>query len=144
MASIFTGRCGLRRDVFSVSLEDMPVRARATGQEEGRPGMDSDMQADHRPSRRALVRGAAGAATLGAVAIASAGTAQAKAAPEAAPGATGALASEADRVGHAVSEEPIVVHLRDARTGHLDLYVGERHVHVLDRDLASRLAAAAR
>jgi hypothetical protein len=108
--------------------------------------MDSGMRADHRPSRRALVRGAAGAATVGAVAIASSGTAQAKtkATPESRPGAAGSVAAGADRAGHGAPEETIVVHLRDARTGHLDLYVGDRHVQVFDRDLAARLAAAAR
>jgi hypothetical protein len=50
----------------------------------------------------------------------------------------------ADREGHGASEETIVVHLRDARTGRLDLYVGDRHVEVNDRDLASRLVKAAR
>lgn len=114
--------------------------------------MDSDMQTDHPVSRRAVVRGAAGAAAVGAVAIASAGTAQAKATSESGSGAAGALAPGADHAGHAgaghadhgAPQESIVVHLRDARTGRLDLYIGERHVQVFDRDLASRLVKAAR
>ena len=38
----------------------------------------------------------------------------------------------------------MTVHVRDARTGQLDIYVGERHVQVRDRDLTARLIAAAR
>jgi hypothetical protein len=106
--------------------------------------MDSDMQADQRVSRRAVVRGAAGAAAVGAVAISSAGNAQAKAAARPGPDSAGALAPGAHHAGHSALEETIVVHVRDARTGHLDLYVGDRHIQVNDRDLASRLVKAAR
>jgi hypothetical protein len=49
-----------------------------------------------------------------------------------------------DRDGHPVVEETMTVHVRDARTGLLDIYVGERHIQVRDRDLAARLIAAAR
>jgi hypothetical protein len=106
--------------------------------------MDSDMHADHQVSRRAVVRGAAGAAAVGAVAIASAGAAQARTTTASGPGAAGALAPESDRAGHGAPEETIIVHLRDARTGRLDLYIGDRHVEVNDRDLAARLVKAAR
>nr|MDT0659231.1 hypothetical protein [Micromonospora sp. DSM 115978] len=39
--------------------------------------------------------------------------------------------------------EPIVVHLRDAASGTLDVFVGEQRIEVKDRDLASRLQKAA-
>jgi hypothetical protein len=41
------------------------------------------------------------------------------------------------------SHEPIVAHVRNARTGELSLLVGEREVTVHDRDLAARIARAA-
>ncbi len=106
--------------------------------------MDSDMHADHRVSRRTVVRGAAGAAAVGAATIASAGTAQARTAAAAGPGAAGALTPASERASHGAPEETIIVHLRDARTGRLDLYIGDRHVEVIDRDLAARLVKAAR
>jgi hypothetical protein len=38
--------------------------------------------------------------------------------------------------------EPIIAHVRDARTGEIAVFVGERQVTVHDPDLAGRLAAA--
>jgi hypothetical protein len=40
-------------------------------------------------------------------------------------------------------DEPLIVHVHDARTGVFDLYTGERHVRFTDRQLAARLARAA-
>jgi hypothetical protein len=45
---------------------------------------------------------------------------------------------------HGSSEGDLVAHVRDARSGHIDLYVGTRAVSVRDRALASRLANAAK
>lgn len=39
--------------------------------------------------------------------------------------------------------EPVMVHLRDAVTGHFDVFVGTRRVQVTDRAFAARLAKAA-
>jgi hypothetical protein len=44
----------------------------------------------------------------------------------------------------AVGEGDLVAHVRDARRGDIDLYVGTRHVTVRDRALAAHLARAAR
>ena len=44
----------------------------------------------------------------------------------------------------AAHDEPLVVHVHDARTGVVDLYTGTRHVRFTDRQLAARLARAAR
>jgi hypothetical protein len=38
----------------------------------------------------------------------------------------------------------LVAHVRNVRSGHIDLYVGTRQVSVQDRALASRLARAAK
>jgi hypothetical protein len=43
----------------------------------------------------------------------------------------------------AAHDEPLVVHVHDARTGVVDLYTGEHHVRFTDHQLAARLARAA-
>jgi TAT (twin-arginine translocation) pathway signal sequence len=82
-------------------------------------------------SRRTMLKGAAatgiGVATAGVVAdILFAGPASAA--------TTDNSSDDAD----------LVAHVRDARTGQIDLYVGTRQVSVQDRALASRLARAAK
>ncbi|MPZ84370.1 MAG: hypothetical protein GEV28_29850 [Actinophytocola sp.] len=42
-----------------------------------------------------------------------------------------------------IPTEPVMVHLRDAATGHFDVFVGTRRVQVTDRAFAARLAKAA-
>jgi hypothetical protein len=84
-------------------------------------------------SRRTMLKGAAaagvGAATAGVVAdILFAGPASAA--------VTSSSSSGAD--------SDLVAHVRDVRSGDIDLYVGTRQVSVRDRALASRLARAAR
>jgi uncharacterized membrane protein len=93
------------------------------------------------PSRRAVLRSAAGAglaatavAAGGGAAFAAARTAHAQAsrtqaAPDAAPEHDG---------------EAIVVHLRDARSGEIDVFHGTRQTRVHDRELAARLIRASR
>ncbi len=44
----------------------------------------------------------------------------------------------------AAHDEPLVIHVHDARTGVVDLYTGTQHVRVTDHQLAARLARAAR
>jgi hypothetical protein len=40
-------------------------------------------------------------------------------------------------------EQPVMVHLRDARTGSFDVFVGTRRVEMTDRAFAARLAGIA-
>ena len=103
--------------------------------------MESGMQQTGVMSRRGVVKGAAGVAAVGAVTLAAPRTAQAETAvaPAVAPSHPGAHGPV-----HPVLEETMTVHVRDARAGLLDIYVGERHVQVRDKDLAARLIAAAR
>ncbi|MEV4541433.1 hypothetical protein ACIBXA_22930 [Micromonospora echinaurantiaca] len=68
---------------------------------------------------------AAASATLGAAALTVPGLSAAQNAPDAA------------------ADEPIVVHLRDAAAGKLDVFVGTTRVEVRDRGLADRLRRAA-
>jgi hypothetical protein len=62
-------------------------------------------------------------------------------------GATGSLvvSSVTDSSNEAGSapEEPVMVHLKDANSGQLDLFVGTRRLSFTDRGMAAQLAKAA-
>ena len=59
------------------------------------------------------------------------------AAPAAAP-----AAADAEHGEHADAAEPVVVHVRDARAGELDVFRGTRQFRLRDRDLVTRLLQA--
>jgi hypothetical protein len=84
-------------------------------------------------TRRGMLRGAAG---LGAAGLAAGVLAGAAAAP------AGAATKEDTR--SAAHDEPLIVHVHDARSGVVDLYTGTQHVRFTDHQLAARLARAAR
>ena len=88
-------------------------------------------------SRRGMLRGAGlGAAGL-AVGVLAGGVAG--------PAGAATLPAQPDDDSRAAAhDEPLVVHVHDARTGVVDLYTGTRHVRFTDRQLAARLARAAR
>ena len=85
-----------------------------------------------------MLRGAAG---LGAAGLA-AGVLAGVAAPASA--ATGHGNAGGAGTPSAAHDEPLVIHVNDARTGVVDLYTGTQHVRVTDHQLAARLAQAAR
>jgi hypothetical protein len=92
-------------------------------------------------SRRSVLRGAAGAGAAGLAAAAVAGTAG----PALAAAASASSRREAARTtNEAVAAGPVVVHLRDARSGEMDVFAGTSHTRLRDPDLAARLARAAR
>jgi hypothetical protein len=100
-------------------------------------------------SRRRVLRGAAGAGAVGLAAAAMAGAAVAPALADttrsaATPAAPDAPARAAEGAMDPGPSEPLVVHLRDARSGEMDVFAGVRHTRVRDPDLAARLARAAR
>jgi hypothetical protein len=108
--------------------------------------MPYDTPEEHRLSRRGLVKVAVGTATVGAVAVGSARTPALAASvtetgSHTAPGTSGR--GQAPDAAPAITGE-LLVHVRDARTGDLDLYLGDRRLQVRDRDLAARLAAFVR
>ncbi|MEU5786636.1 hypothetical protein ABZ754_02755 [Micromonospora purpureochromogenes] len=70
---------------------------------------------------------AAASATLGAAALTVPGLSAAQNAPSAA----------------GAKDDPIMVHLRDAATGTMDVFVGTSRIEVRDRGLADRLRRAA-
>src|SRR5580704_8395098 len=90
------------------------------------------------PSRRSMLRGAAsaGAAGLALTALA--------ASPALAASQHVRLATpEADHVpDHIADGEALVVHVRNVRSGEMDVYRGTSHVRLHDRALAARLARA--
>jgi hypothetical protein len=91
------------------------------------------------PSRRSVLHGAAGLAGAGLAATVLAGTlaapASASAAPRTHPG-------RAARVPH--SGEPVIVHVRDVRSGEMDVFAGETTARLRDPDLAARLVHTVR
>jgi hypothetical protein len=82
-----------------------------------------------------LLLGGLAAAGVGAVMVGGAVSADASAP------ATASTAAGAQKNG---AQNNVVALVRDARAGVVDIYVGDRHLHVRDRDLAARLVRAAR
>jgi hypothetical protein len=101
------------------------------------PGQDHADGAQ-RPSRRAVLRGAAGAGAAGvaATAFTSLGAASAYAAETTQDGHARTAGASA---GAAEDTEQFVVHVRDARTGQIDVFRGADQVRLHDRDLARHL-----
>jgi hypothetical protein len=100
---------------------------------------NDDLQDQQHLTRRSVLRGAAGAGVAGIAATALAGTAMpAFAAAATRPAARGAKADRAD----ADTSEQIVVHVRDARSGEIDVFRGTSHARVHDPELAARLMRA--
>ncbi len=105
-------------------------------------------QAD--PSRRALLRGAAGAGVAGVAASTLIGlpAAQALASParSAAPASGRGAAAKQSVAGQSAgggdSASDVVVHVRDARSGEMDIFSGTSLTRLNDPDLARRLMRA--
>jgi hypothetical protein len=91
------------------------------------------------PSRRSVLHGAAGLAGAGLAATVMAGTlaapASASAAPRTHPGRAARVSGP---------DEPVIVHVRDVRTGEMDVFAGEDQVRLRDPGLAAKLARAVR
>ena len=84
-------------------------------------------------ARRAVLRGAAGAGALGLVVASGVGTAVAAQAATAAP---------EQEQAQAATDTPVVVYLRDASSGELEIFAGTSRTQVHDPVLAARLARA--
>jgi hypothetical protein len=99
------------------------------------------------PSRRSVLRGAAGAAGAGLAAStlmgAVASPAMASAAKAARANAPAARTGQAEE-GGAASAEPVVVHVRDAHSGEMDVFSGTSHVRLRDPAVAAKLVRAIR
>ena len=90
-------------------------------------------------SRRSLLQGAA---TAGAAGLAV--TAMGAAAPAlAATGTTTGKPPAADQAhDHHAATGPIMVHVRDARSGDIEVFAGTSQARLRDKDLAARIARA--
>ncbi len=95
-----------------------------------------------RVSRRSVLRGAAGAGAAG-LAGAALGTAVVG---NTAVGTTAAAAQQprtaAATPGTSRTQDPIVLHVRDARAGDIEVFSGTTQTSLRDRDLAARIARA--
>jgi hypothetical protein len=93
------------------------------------------------PSRRSILWSAAGAGAAGLAAAAMARTAPALAAAT----SPDSRARRPDTPANsAPTGEPVVVHVRDVRSGEMDVFAGTSRTRLRDPDLAARLARAAR
>jgi hypothetical protein len=95
------------------------------------------------PSRRSLLRGAGAAGAVGLVAAAGVGAASGVAVAGPRPAADHRAAAGAERSADAAGA-PLVVYLRDAASGELDIFSGTGHTVLRDRALAARLTSAVR
>jgi hypothetical protein len=98
------------------------------------------IQPEAGPSRRSILWGAAGA---GAAGLAAAAMTRAAPALAAAKPATSRTRSPEAPASPAPIGGPLVVHLRDARSGEMDVFAGTSRTRLRDPDLAARLARAA-
>jgi hypothetical protein len=108
------------------------------------PGLDdltAVPQQQPGPSRRSVLRTAAGAG-LAATALAATSAAPALAATRAS--ARNSAADHHAEAAHQAVSEPIVVHLRDARTGEIDVFRGTSQTRLHDHALAAALIRASR
>jgi hypothetical protein len=95
-------------------------------------------------TRRAVLR----AGTIGAAAVGAAGAFPgllgelSSAGPEVSGGASEATVAASEAEAAAALDGPIVAHIKDAATGEMSLYVGEREVAYRDPALVHRLIHA--
>ena len=101
-------------------------------------------------SRRLMLKGAAGAGAAGIAATALGGMAVPASAAISSSSRTtsdlrGRAEDEAERAAaDEAADETIVVHVRDAAAGELDIYRGTAQTRLVDRELAARLVRASR
>jgi len=89
-------------------------------------------------SRRSLLQGAAAAGAAG-LAVTALGAAVS---PVAAAASTTSTSSAPARGDQTAPEGPIVVHVRNARSGDIEVFSGTSQTTLRDKDLAARIARA--
>ena len=99
------------------------------------PSHDAQHEPAERMSRRSLLQGAAAAGAAG-LAVTALGAA-------ASPAAAASTASSAPASGDLKAPSgPIVVHVRNAKSGDIEVFSGTSQTSLRDRDLAARIARA--
>jgi hypothetical protein len=109
------------------------------------PSHDAQPEPAERLSRRALLQGAAaaGAAGLAVTALGAAVSPAAAAASTASPAsARGAVKAPASGDVKAAPSGPIVVHVRNATSGDIEVFSGTSQTSLRDKDLAARIVRA--
>jgi hypothetical protein len=91
------------------------------------------------PSRRSMLRGAGAAGAVGLAAAVGVGAGSGVAAAATRPAADNRAAGAEHSAG-----APLVVYLRDAASGELDIFSGSSHTVIRDQALAARLTHAVR
>jgi hypothetical protein len=109
-----------------IGMPDLDDQAVAAMQETAIPGVHS---------RRSVLRVAAGAGAAGIAASALGGV---LATAGSAPRAVQASPDSSDQA------DPVVLHVRDAAAGEIDVFRGTTHTRLHDRDLAARILRASR
>src|SRR5262245_6172318 len=94
-------------------------------------------------SRRAFLSRGAGAAAAGAV-LATTGLQLGRSSLGRSPSSNPADAAPADAAAAASMSGPVVVHIRDAKTGEVSIFSGETEVAYRDPQLVARVARATR
>ena len=100
--------------------------------------------AGRRLSRRSVLQGVATAGAAG-LAATTLGATVSPAAAAAGPAASTAASQSPRRSGDAAkaASGPLVVHVRDARSGDIEVFSGTSQTRLRDKDLAARIARAA-
>ena len=107
----------------------------------GAPAAGPSGDEQQRPSRRSVLRGAGAAGAAGIAAAALSGVAApalAATTKAARPERHDATAADAD------TADQVIVHVRDARSGQIDLFRGTSQTSVRDPELAARLVRASK
>jgi hypothetical protein len=97
------------------------------------------------PSRRSVLRGAGAAGAVGIAAAVGVGAASGVAAAATRPAAVNRT-NAGNRAEHSADAAgtPLVVYLRDAASGELDVFAGTSRATIVDPDLVARLTRAVR
>jgi nitrous oxide reductase len=103
------------------------------------PSHDTPREPAERISRRSLLQGAATAGAAGLAATALGGALS----PAAAASTRAASTAEAPAGGEVKAPAgPIVVHVRNAKSGDIEVFSGTSQTRLRDKDLAARIARA--
>jgi len=94
----------------------------------------------HEPSRRSVLRAAAGASAAGIAATTLGGMLT----PASGSTRTGASAPTGSRAHDDDGATDVVLHVRDAASGEIDVFRGTTQIRLRDTDLAARVVRASR
>jgi hypothetical protein len=107
------------------------------------PSHDAQHEPAERMSRRSLLQGAAAASAAGLAVTALGAAVRPAAAAASTASSTAGTASSAPAHGDLKAPEgPIVVHVRNAKSGDIEVFSGTSQTSLRDKDLAARIARA--